>query len=115
MARITVEDCLQQVDNRFDLVLDATRRARQLFRGRPPRIAAENDKPTVLALREIAAGMVTKSMLDEEDLLTKQFDTAGSAIQPSDVFNDEPMVPGDFVAEVDLKIPAAGSEDDLME
>ena len=69
MARITVEDCLDHVDNRFDLVLLATRRARQLANGQEPLLAWENDKPTVMALREIAAGMISYEALaavDEE-------------------------------------------------
>lgn len=57
MARITVEDCLKVVDNRFDLVLIASKRARQLARSNADSLVpAENDKPTVVALREIAAG-----------------------------------------------------------
>lgn len=57
MARITVEDCLQHINNRFVLVLEASRRARKLALGAvEPLLAWENDKPTVLALREIAAG-----------------------------------------------------------
>jgi DNA-directed RNA polymerase subunit omega len=59
MARVTVEDCLDHVDNRFDLVLLATKRARQLVRGADPKVPWENDKPTVVALREIAEGLVT--------------------------------------------------------
>ena len=66
MARITVEDCLQHVDNRFQLVLVATKRARQLAHGSEPLVELENDKPTVIALREIAEGLVTKAILDEE-------------------------------------------------
>lgn len=66
MARITVEDCLDNVDNRFQLVLVATRRARQLALGSEPLVEVENDKPTVLALREIAEGLVTRDILDEE-------------------------------------------------
>lgn len=66
MARITVEDCLQHVDNRFQLVLVATKRARQLAQGSEPLVELENDKPTVIALREIAEGLVTKAILDEE-------------------------------------------------
>lgn len=58
MARVTVEDCLEHVDNRFDLVLLATKRARQLSHGVAPLLPWENDKPTVMALREIAAGLV---------------------------------------------------------
>lgn len=57
MARVTVEDCLEHLDNRFELVLVSSRRARQLQTGgKEPRVAWENDKPTVVALREIAAG-----------------------------------------------------------
>ncbi|MDZ7840022.1 MAG: DNA-directed RNA polymerase subunit omega [Gammaproteobacteria bacterium] len=66
MARITVEDCLDNVDNRFQLVLVATRRARQLSLGADPMVELENDKPTVVALREIAEGLVTRTILDEE-------------------------------------------------
>ncbi len=66
MARITVEDCLQHVDNRFQLVLVATKRARQLAMGADPLVESKNDKPTVLALREIADGLVTKSILEDE-------------------------------------------------
>ena len=66
MARITVEDCLANVDNRFQLVLVAAKRARQLTTGAEPCVPRENDKPTVLALREIASGFVTNAILDED-------------------------------------------------
>jgi DNA-directed RNA polymerase subunit omega len=56
MARVTVEDCLKNVKNRFELVIIAAKRARQLMRGRDPKVEWDNDKPTVVALREIAAG-----------------------------------------------------------
>ena len=59
MARITVEDCLDHVDNRFDLVLMASQRARQLSYGTPSKVDPENDKPTVVALREIAEGLIS--------------------------------------------------------
>lgn len=65
MARVTVEDCLENVDNRFQLVLVATKRARQLANGVEPFLAWENDKPTIMALREIAEGKVGPSILDE--------------------------------------------------
>lgn len=65
MARITVEDCLEHVENRFDLVLLAARRARQIAQGADPLVPAENDKPTVLALREIAENLITASSMDE--------------------------------------------------
>lgn len=66
MARVTVEDCLENVDNRFQLVLVATKRARQISLGSAPMVEEENDKPTVLALREIADGFVTRDILNEE-------------------------------------------------
>jgi len=58
MARITVEDCLAHVDNRFELVLTATKRARQIANGAEALVPEENDKPTVIALREIAEGYI---------------------------------------------------------
>jgi len=73
MARITVEDCLDHVDNRFELVLVATRRARQLMNGAEPKLPIENDKATVLALREIAEGLVDASILDEPTELLPTF------------------------------------------
>ncbi|MCU7919334.1 MAG: DNA-directed RNA polymerase subunit omega [Candidatus Thiodiazotropha sp. (ex Dulcina madagascariensis)] len=64
MARVTVEDCMDYVDNRFDLVLLATKRARQLVNGVEPLLPWENDKPTVMALREIAEGLITHRDMD---------------------------------------------------
>ena len=66
MARITVEDCLPYVKNRFDLVLEATKRARFLERGGDAKVAWENDKPTVVALREIAAGYSFDTSIEEQ-------------------------------------------------
>ncbi|MEA2094559.1 MAG: DNA-directed RNA polymerase subunit omega [Pseudomonadota bacterium] len=65
MARVTVEDCLKNVENRFQLVLVATKRARQLANGVEPFVEWENDKPTIVALREIAVGKIGPSILDE--------------------------------------------------
>ncbi len=68
MARVTVEDCLENVDNRFQLVMLATKRARALStKGAEPMVAEENDKPTVIALREIAEGKVSRDLLQEDD------------------------------------------------
>ena len=64
MARLTVEDCLKNVKNRFDLVLLASKRARQLARGYDPLVEEEADKPTVMALREIAAGLISHEKVD---------------------------------------------------
>jgi len=66
MARLTVEDCLDHVDNRFELVLVAAKRARQLAMGAEPLVEEDNDKPTVLALREIADNLIDKDKLDQE-------------------------------------------------
>ena len=65
MARITVEDCLKQIDNQFDLVMTAAKRARRLANGAEPLVELENDKPTVVALREIAAGLINEEILAE--------------------------------------------------
>ncbi len=95
MARITVEDCLEHVDNRFQLVLVATKRARQLAMGASPLIEVENDKPTVIALREIAEGKVTKAILEDEpptlDLDDEQehIETAEEASQDADIGSAE--------------------------
>lgn len=67
MARITVEDCLSRVDNLFELVLMAAKRARKLANGAEAHVEWENDKPTVVALREIAEGFVTRDILDETE------------------------------------------------
>ncbi len=64
MARVTVEDCLENVENRFKLVLLASKRARQLSKGAEAFISRDNDKDTVLALREIAEGHVTEDNVD---------------------------------------------------
>ena len=67
MARVTVEDCLQNVDNLFQLVLLASQRARRLANGAEATVPVDHDKPTVLALREIAAGNITPEMLIEPE------------------------------------------------
>ena len=67
MARITVEDCLDNVDNRFELVMVSSKRARQIqAEGKDPLVEADNDKPTVIALREIADGLVNADILIEK-------------------------------------------------
>ena len=84
MARITVEDCLDNVDNIFEMVLVASKRARRIAHGADTLVEPENDKPTVIALREIAAGHITPSILDEvEQPTTDEFlqpDTADDII-----------------------------------
>ncbi len=78
MARVTVEDCEKYIDNRFDLVLIAARRARQIYEGAEPTVEEERDKPTVIALREIAEGNIGPEILDEkENTGMDDFEAAG--------------------------------------
>ena len=78
MARITVEDCLAHVDNRFDLVLLATKRARQLANGVEPTLPWHKDKPTVMALREIAEGRITTEVVQAAQ---KHIDETAAALE----------------------------------
>lgn len=71
MARVTVEDCLKNVKNRFELVLVAAKRARQLMRGKQPRVEWDNDKATVVALREIAEGYTDFETTKEDEKQTE--------------------------------------------
>ena len=68
MARVTVEDCLEHVENRFELVMVSSKRARQLANGgKEPLVPWENDKPTVVALREIAAGLIDNDIIKDQE------------------------------------------------
>lgn len=77
MARITVEDCIDKIGNRFELVLLATKRARQITRGATPLVEIDNDKPTVIALREIAEGKIDLAILDAIAQKTVQEELVG--------------------------------------
>jgi DNA-directed RNA polymerase subunit omega len=73
MARVTVEDCLDHVENRFELVMLATKRSRQLATGgKEPKLAWEIDKPTVVALREIAAGMMSYDVIAQDEIIEEE-------------------------------------------
>jgi DNA-directed RNA polymerase subunit omega len=77
MARVTVEDCLENVANRFELVMVASKRARQMATGgKEPLVQEESDKPTVIALREIAEGLITPDILAREDELDAEEELA---------------------------------------
>lgn len=91
MARLTVEDCLDNVDNRFELVLIAAKRARQLSMGAEPLVELENDKPTVLALREIAENKINKSVLNEEVIPQDDIEAMieGELLQSAMSMNDD--------------------------
>lgn len=90
MARITVEDCLDHVDNRFELVMVGSKRARQIaIQGKDPMVPPENDKPTVIALREIEQGLIDASILLEEDE-----EVSHQAAKPDAVNVSETLPPG---------------------
>lgn len=114
MARITVEDCLENVDNRFELVMIGSKRARQLaVEGRPPLVPEENDKPTVVALREIAKGLIDASILipvkqeftldDVDDLLEGG---EGETIEAA-----EQATPDATTDDAELAMPDAAADD----
>ncbi len=87
MARITVEDCLENVENRFELVILAAKRARQLMRGSvDPTVPWENDKATVVALREIAAGHTDFSDAHEIDMIPI------ATTQQTIIITEEPII-----------------------
>jgi DNA-directed RNA polymerase subunit omega len=96
MARITVEDCTRKIPNRFQLVLVASKRARQLANGAEAMVPWENDKPTVVALREIAEGVVTESILEErEPIVDNLLDFESSAGVGEDLLAPRPISMGD--------------------
>jgi DNA-directed RNA polymerase subunit omega len=70
MARITVEDCMTKIENIFDMILLASKRAKRIANGAEPLVERENDKPTVIALREIADGKMNDAVLEEIDQIT---------------------------------------------
>lgn len=91
MARLTVEDCLENIGNRYDLVLLASKRTRQLLMGNDPLIEDQSDKPTVMALREIAAGVVSHENIEalgkprfEPDMEDIEFETVEPAELPGE-------------------------------
>ncbi len=89
MARVTIEDCLDNIDNRFDLVLVAAKRARQIANGAEVLVDEENDKPTVIALREIAEGLVDAESVEqifievEDDPTDEEAENTEAAIVPA--------------------------------
>ena len=103
MARITVEDCLDKVDNRFQLVMIAGKRARQLqIEGKEPLLPADKDKPTVIALREIADGLVNVDILNEKPALEMEED-ALEAVIPAEVEAEFQVTADPEVLEEDQK------------
>ncbi len=121
MARVTVEDCLENVDNRFQLVLVATKRARQLSTGgKQPNVDWENDKPTVVALREIADGYITRDILDEveEEEFVDEAELVASSQLEDEVKAEMDAASAAFAAPIEDEAegeepaaPAAGAEE----
>ncbi len=84
MARVTVQDCLENVANRFELVMVASKRARQMATGgKDPLVEEESDKPTVIALREIAEGLITPDILNREEELEAEEELAEVMMEAS--------------------------------
>jgi DNA-directed RNA polymerase subunit omega len=90
MARVTVEDCLDKVANRFELVMVASKRARQIAtQGKDPLVEEDSDKPTVIALREIAENHINASILDEEPEQEVSFDNLSLETTAVPLSNDD--------------------------
>jgi len=122
MARITVEDCLENVDNRFELVLIASKRARQIAMGSTPKVSPDNDKPTVIALREIAENLVDNNIDTNELALKAALNKVNNSAninkeiieetQSTDL--DEEFGDEEFIDDGDLPIDVIDPEDDSI-
>ena len=118
MARVTVEDCLEKIDNRFKLIMVASKRARQIAMGTEPLVEWENDKPTVVALREIAEELITEESLKEtplsssEELLSEEIgevDALAAALHAEIGIELSQMQPESSESKIQPIIPAARS------
>ncbi len=110
MARITVEDCLDKVENRFELVMVASKRARQLqTAGKDPLVLEENDKPTVLALREIADGLIGPEILTAK---TEPEIHIGEIEQEMEIMLEQPELAAPPPENPDPPEPEAGESPD---
>lgn len=128
MARVTVEDCIEKVENRFDLVLLASHRARMISSGQPLTVERDNDKNPVVALREIADGVLTPEDLEEDFIHSLQkhvevdepeAETAPALISADVVVattNGEPqfdrMTEEDLLRGLEGLVPPAATDDD---
>lgn len=107
MARVTVEDCLKNVKNRFELVLIASKRARQLMRGKDPKVEWDNDKSTVVALREIAAGFTDFDKDDHREEPRDTFIATATVVKVMEEEDDDEIIE----IEADVEEISAPSED----
>ena len=90
MARVTVEDAVDKIGNRFDLILIAARRARQLaIEGKEPLVDAQNDKPTVTALREIEGGLVDASTLERDEIRDQEQQDNAEFASVANILSDQ--------------------------
>lgn len=104
MARVTVEDCMQQIENKFELAAASAKRARQLARGADAHLGWEDDKPTVMSLREIADGHVDYSIMQEPDLPPVQSSMETPTPPPEEAEDiAEAGLAGKFDADEDLE------------
>ncbi len=112
MARVTVEDCLKNVKNRFELVILAAKRARQLMRGKDPKVEWDNDKATVVALREIAEGHTDFSHDEprEEEPIVR-FHTPTVVAVETQVKEEELEADSDDEIEIEIDVKAETSTD----
>ena len=99
MARLTVEDCLPLIGNRFDIVLVASRRARQLELGAEPLVDAEKDKPPVIALRALAAGLMNQEILDEIEAKQRAAEEYEAAVEYAERQADQQNPSAEFLPE----------------
>lgn len=112
MARITVEDCLDKVDNRFELVMVSSKRARQLqIEGKEPMLPVDNDKPTVIALREIAEGLVNAEILVEKPSVDLEEEFSSEAAEGESDGEVEAAAADSSSAEADADAAADVDED----
>lgn len=114
MARVTVEDCIRYVPNRFDLVIVAAKRARQLMRGADPMVPGERDKPTVVALREIGEGLLDLEALMDAVLPEIRHDRDNQE-EARALLEEEIHMPGVVQEEVGLEMDATNDIDLAME
>lgn len=114
MARVTVEDCLKNVKNRFELVILAAKRARQIMRGKAPRVPIDNDKATVIALREIAEGFTDfdhKPEMEEETPVITILAEPTETIIIAEIEEDEDEVEAASETDVDTSNTTSSSEE----
>lgn len=112
MARITVEDCLDKVDNRFELVMVSSKRARQLqIEGKEPMLPVDNDKPTVIALREIAEGLVNAEILVEKPSVDLEEEFSSEAAEGESDGEVEAAAADSSSAEADAEATADSDEE----